>query len=83
MRPRVRTGVPAGVGDEDAVGIDGTSGAEELAPSGADVGAVLGVASGSVIMREPTALKRSDVEWRNWTGDEVCRPAAIEPRCFL
>jgi FAD-linked oxidoreductase len=28
-------------------------------------------------MREPTALKRSDVEWHNWTGDEACRPAAI------
>jgi L-gulono-1,4-lactone dehydrogenase len=28
-------------------------------------------------MREPTALQRSDVEWRNWTGDERCRPAAI------
>ncbi len=53
------------------------SGAEKPEPSGADVGAVLGVASGSVIMREPTALKRSDVEWRNWTGDEACRPAAI------
>jgi L-gulono-1,4-lactone dehydrogenase len=28
-------------------------------------------------MREPTALKKSDVEWRNWAGDEGCRPVAI------
>lgn len=45
--------------------------------SGADVEAVLGVASDAVIMREPTAPKRSDVEWRNWAGDERCLPAAI------
>jgi FAD-linked oxidoreductase len=77
VRPRARTGVSAGAGDEGAIGIDGMPGAEEPEPSGADVGAVLGVASGSVIMREPTALKRSDMEWRNWTGDEACCPAAI------
>jgi L-gulono-1,4-lactone dehydrogenase len=77
VRPRARTGVSAGAGEEGAVGIDGMSGVEVSEPSGADVGAVLGVASGSVIMREPTALKRSDVEWRNWTGDEACRPTAI------
>lgn len=28
-------------------------------------------------MREPTAPERSDVEWRNWAGDESCRPRAI------
>src|ERR1022692_4892620 len=28
-------------------------------------------------MREPTALKKNDVEWSNWAGDEHCRPAAI------
>lgn len=28
-------------------------------------------------MREPTAPERSDVEWRNWAGDESCRPKAI------
>jgi L-gulono-1,4-lactone dehydrogenase len=28
-------------------------------------------------MREPNALERSDVEWRNWTGDEACRPKEI------
>lgn len=28
-------------------------------------------------MREPTALERSVVEWRNWTGDEGCRPQEI------
>lgn len=28
-------------------------------------------------MREPNALETSDVEWRNWAGDEGCRPRAI------
>ena len=28
-------------------------------------------------MREPTALETSVVEWRNWTGDEGCRPREI------
>ena len=28
-------------------------------------------------MREPTAPETSDVEWRNWTGDESCRPREI------
>ncbi|HEY5192313.1 MAG TPA: D-arabinono-1,4-lactone oxidase [Solirubrobacteraceae bacterium] len=28
-------------------------------------------------MREPNAPERSDVEWRNWAGDEGCLPAAI------
>jgi FAD-linked oxidoreductase len=28
-------------------------------------------------MREPNAPETSDVEWRNWTGDERCRPKAI------
>jgi FAD-linked oxidoreductase len=28
-------------------------------------------------MREPNALERNDVEWRNWTGDEACRPKEI------
>jgi L-gulono-1,4-lactone dehydrogenase len=28
-------------------------------------------------MSEPNDLRRSDVEWRNWTGDEGCSPAAI------
>jgi FAD-linked oxidoreductase len=28
-------------------------------------------------MREPTAPERSDVEWRNWAGDQSCRPRAI------
>jgi L-gulono-1,4-lactone dehydrogenase len=28
-------------------------------------------------MREPNALESSDVEWRNWTGDEACRPKEI------
>jgi FAD-linked oxidoreductase len=28
-------------------------------------------------MREPTALEKNDVEWRNWAGDENCRPRAI------
>jgi L-gulonolactone oxidase len=45
--------------------------------STADVKALLGVASDAVIMREPTAPKTSYEEWRNWTGDERCLPAAI------
>lgn len=28
-------------------------------------------------MREPNAPETSDVEWRNWTGDEGCRPRVI------
>ncbi len=28
-------------------------------------------------MREPTALETSEVEWRNWTGDEGCRPQEV------
>jgi FAD-linked oxidoreductase len=28
-------------------------------------------------MREPTAPETSEVEWRNWTGDEGCRPWEI------
>jgi L-gulono-1,4-lactone dehydrogenase len=28
-------------------------------------------------MREPNAPGRSDVEWRNWAGDEACRPREI------
>jgi L-gulono-1,4-lactone dehydrogenase len=28
-------------------------------------------------MREPTAPETSEEEWRNWTGDEVCRPKEI------
>jgi FAD-linked oxidoreductase len=28
-------------------------------------------------MREPNAPETSDVEWRNWTGDEGCRPREI------
>ncbi len=32
-------------------------------------------------MREPTAPGTSEVEWRNWTGDESCRPQeVVRPR---
>ena len=81
MRLRARTGVPMGGGDGDAGGIGWLSGAGALELSDADVASLLGVASGPVIMREPNALQRSDVEWRNWAGDEGCRPAAaLHPR---
>ncbi len=32
-------------------------------------------------MREPTAPETSEVEWRNWAGDESCRPReVVHPR---
>src|ERR1700722_5451539 len=34
-------------------------------------------------MREPNVPEKNDVEWRNWAGDEVCRPAAIVHPCSL
>jgi len=72
----VRSRIGASVGRVPA-GIAVTSVEDELESPEADVPALLGVASGAVIMREPNALQENDVEWRNWAGDEGCRPAAI------
>jgi FAD-linked oxidoreductase len=43
----------------------------------------LGVGSDAVTVSEPTDTNNGGMEWRNWRGDERCRPAAIvHPSCI-